>query len=437
MKKYLTNNILLKIASVLFAIMLWLIVLNIDDPDTTRTITDIEVVVENSDAIIGINKIFRIKSGETASITVTGPRSIVDKLSANDFIATANLEDLSKTNAVPINVQLRKEVYRDKVSVNIKTNTMHLEVEDIEQKEFTIQVQNIGFLKEDYIVYESQLETEKVIVSAPTSVMNTIAGVVAKVKAEGQTADFISDVELICVDVDGKKIENTPNNITIKTPIVSVKSTVYFSKTVEVKHDFESVIPKGFEIISTKQSSEKVTIVGLKEKLDAIDSLMIPTNLLTLKDGKKDYSIICSVNQMLPEGVKPYGKVREITVDVNIDEIVTQSYTIDIKKIALVNIPDGYVASIVTKNNFTYSIKGLETIVNEYETQETYNVSLEGLDVGVHKVKVAIDAIEGCELVSNVYIEVALDIHREETTTEEVTTEQETTTEESTENTTI
>ena len=46
MKKYLTNNIALKIASVVFAIMLWLIVLNVDDPTTTRVVYNIPVTSE-------------------------------------------------------------------------------------------------------------------------------------------------------------------------------------------------------------------------------------------------------------------------------------------------------------------------------------------------------------------------------------------------------
>lgn len=424
MKKYLTNNILLKIASLIFAIMLWLIVINIDDPDTTRTINDITVTVENSDAITGINKIFRVKSGDAVSVVVTGPRSIVDKLAASDFKAVANFEDLSKTNAVPINVELKKEVYRDKVAVTIKTNTMHLEVEDIEQKEFKIEVQNTGFLEDGYIVYSNKLEQESVLVDAPTSVMNTIAGVVAKVKATGQTADFVSQVELICVDVDGKKIDNEQNNITIKTPKVSVGCVVYYSKTIKVNQNFESVLPENYQIISSKQSAETVTIVGLKEELDKIESLTVPSNLLTIEDGKKDYTIICSVTQMLPKGVSPYGKTREITFNINIDKVITKTYTIDVKKLALVNIPDDYVASIITKNSFSYIMKGLEDEINKYEIQDTYNVSLEGLDVGVHKVKVAIEDNDNCKLVSDVYIEVALDVHEEETTTEEVTTEE-------------
>ena len=43
MKKVLINNIGFKILSLIFAIALWIIVVNIDDPDVTRTFSGIPV----------------------------------------------------------------------------------------------------------------------------------------------------------------------------------------------------------------------------------------------------------------------------------------------------------------------------------------------------------------------------------------------------------
>ena len=48
MKKGLMNNWGLKILSFLLAVMLWLIVVNIDDPVTTQTFNNIPVVVTNA-----------------------------------------------------------------------------------------------------------------------------------------------------------------------------------------------------------------------------------------------------------------------------------------------------------------------------------------------------------------------------------------------------
>lgn len=433
MKKYLTNNILLKIISVILAILLWLVVLNIDDPNTTRTITNIMVTIENDNAVTDLNKVYKIIEGKSASVSVTGPRSIVDKLNGSDFVAVADFSELSQTNAIPINVEIKKQAYRDKVVINSKTNTMKLSIEDIETKEYTVQVENTGNLSEGYIVYKNTLSDTVVSVSAPTSVMNTIANVVAYVKAEGENTEFTKEVSLVCVGNNGKVIDMDSNNISINIPNVTVRSTVFYSKQVAISDLFNEIIPNGYSITGRTYSADKVTIVGLKSDLDNFDKLIIPGELLEIKEGKKEYTITCDLTTILPETLHVYGDTRSVKVDLLIDRLVRRKYTIDVKKLALVNIPEDYVASIVTKGTFSYILIGLEEIVNEYETQAAYNVSLEGLTEGTHKVLVTIDTNDDYRVAEDVYVEVNLEKQGSST---EPTTEQQTTTNKETETTT-
>lgn len=430
MKKYLTNNILLKIASVLFAIMLWLIVLNIDDPSTTKNITNISITIENQEAITGLNKVYNVVAGETASVTVTGPRSIVDKLSASDFTATADFSELSKTNAVPINVEVSKSSYRDKVAVTLKTNTMRLEIEDIEEKEFKVEVSNIGFLEDGYVIYGNNIADSYVTVNAPTSVMNSISHVEAVVLAEGQSEDFVSTINLICTDSKGREINLDNNNITLSIPSTVVKSIVYYSKKVTVTENFDEVVPAGYSILKSEISNPEVTIVGKKTDIKDITKLTVPNDLLEVSPNEKDYEVKCNISDMLPEGAYIYGDVLEITVSLYIDRIITKIYTIDVKKLALVNIPDDYDASIVTKGTFSYTLTGLEEKIKAYEMPDVYNVSLEGLGEGTKSAKVIIDIPEEIRLVEDVYVEVKLSSAGEpETTTTDRGNQEQTTTE--------
>lgn len=417
MKRYLTNNILLKITSVIFAVMLWLIVLNIDDPNTSKVITNIPIQIENANAITDLNKVYTVVAGDTASVSVTGPRSIVDKLSASDFVATADFTELSTTNAVPITVEVSKSSYRDKVTVFLKTNTMRLSIEDIEEKEFSIEVSNIGFLSDGYVIYENNAADKMVTVYAPTSVMNTIAHVKAMVPAEGQSDDFVSNIILICTDADGREIQMDKNNITMSALSTTVKSTVYYSKKVAVKEEFANVVPNGYSILGNEISNTEVTIVGKKKDVLPISELIIPSDLLEVVSNTKDYEIKCNIQDMLPDGVYAFGEVLDVTVKLHIDRTVSRSYNIDVKKLGLINIPADYDASIVTKGTFVYTLAGLEENIKEYDTQESYNVSLEGLGEGTHTVEVTIEVPNGMRLVEKVYVEVKLSKAGDEPTT--------------------
>ena len=50
-RSYFTNNSLLKIISIIFAILLWSFVTNSTDPQRTKTITDVPVVLQGLEAL--------------------------------------------------------------------------------------------------------------------------------------------------------------------------------------------------------------------------------------------------------------------------------------------------------------------------------------------------------------------------------------------------
>ena len=166
MKKKLTNNLGFKIISVILAIMLWLVVLNVSDPEKTTTIVNIPITILNESAITGQEKIYQIIAGKTATVKVTGPRTIIDSLEASSFKATADMADLSMTNAVEVKVELIKASYRSKVSIDVQT-TMRIAVEDLVHMEFTAEVAEQGKLPEGYVVFGKNMDKTIVNVTAP------------------------------------------------------------------------------------------------------------------------------------------------------------------------------------------------------------------------------------------------------------------------------
>ena len=56
MKKILTNNIGMKIIAILIALIGWLVIINIDDPTITKTISGISVDMENESMISDAGK---------------------------------------------------------------------------------------------------------------------------------------------------------------------------------------------------------------------------------------------------------------------------------------------------------------------------------------------------------------------------------------------
>ena len=103
------KNLGIKIVSVLLAMIIWMIIINIDDPYKTRTFS-VNVETINESALQSVNKVYEVIDGNTANVKVRGKKSVVDKLEASDIKATADLSDLSAVNAVAINPSLMVNV---------------------------------------------------------------------------------------------------------------------------------------------------------------------------------------------------------------------------------------------------------------------------------------------------------------------------------------
>ena len=100
-KKVLFHNLSIKILSFLGALLVWLFIVNIDDPYKTKSYM-VHVDLTNEDALRSVHKVYEIVEGGTATVRVRGRRSVVDNLDASDIKATADLSELSAVNSVDI-----------------------------------------------------------------------------------------------------------------------------------------------------------------------------------------------------------------------------------------------------------------------------------------------------------------------------------------------
>ena len=93
MRKLLTNNLGLKLLSVIAAVMLWLVIVSMNDPVAYQDFSGIRVTMLNEDAVTDKDKVYRIEdNSDIISVRVQAKRSVLQKLSSEDFTATAYME---------------------------------------------------------------------------------------------------------------------------------------------------------------------------------------------------------------------------------------------------------------------------------------------------------------------------------------------------------
>ena len=118
MKEKILKNWGLKLMAVLLAFLVWFLVANIEDYTVTKTITGIPVEILNENAITDQDMVYDIVQGKTVDVKVEGRRSVVEKLTAEDFTASADLSELSITNSVQIAVDATSSAVRKEVAIS-------------------------------------------------------------------------------------------------------------------------------------------------------------------------------------------------------------------------------------------------------------------------------------------------------------------------------
>lgn len=408
MKKRLTNNLSLKILSVILAVLLWLVVVNVSDPEKTATIANIPITVINEDAITGQEKVYEIVSGKTATVQVTGPRTIIDSLEASSFKATADLSKMSMTNAVEVDVELVKVSYRSKVEIDVET-TVRIAVEDLLRETYVIQHEKMGSVAEGYVAYDTVLSDQEVVVTAPASVMAKIASVEAKVNLKNAKEDFSSKVQLNAYDNRGNIINADENGISFNIHEVNVSVTVYPVKQIPIVYEINGERYPDAVITSTNASKTHIMITGRNDIISSINELRLDTSSLVITGEQSSYELIYKIQQLLPEGAYVYGDDESVTIKVETDAIITRTFTVPVSEIAIKSLGEGYSAAHEGTGNVTYTLRGKKSVLDQFNTEEEQLfVSTKDLSEGVYELVVQMDLEDDMELITPITVKVKI-----------------------------
>ena len=103
MRKKLTHNLGLKLASLVLAFVLWFLVVQINDPKDTERFTNVQVKLINTELLEKEGKVYEVLDNtDKVSVTVSAPRSIIDQMRASDIVAEADMSRLTDINTIVI-----------------------------------------------------------------------------------------------------------------------------------------------------------------------------------------------------------------------------------------------------------------------------------------------------------------------------------------------
>lgn len=416
MKKKWMNNLSIKILSLILAAILWIVIINVDDPAITRTFTSIPVTLLNENVIKSNNKVYEIIEGQTVDVKVKGKKSLVDSLTRDDIRAEADLaklSDYSEYHSVPIDVSIVKNGAEYLEASTGKIHTLVVKLEDRQSAKFKVNVVQSGTVEEGYSVGELRAKPNIVTVTGAKSQINKIAEVRVEVNVSNLYSDFDVTLEPRAYDSEGELIP--PEKLQFSSKEIRVFGVMYKTQKIPLIVKVTGKPADGYEIAKIEYEPKEIAVAGKRADLRKIGKIEIPYSIEGATSSKED-EINLVEGDYFPEGVKPAADSQTtVVINVTIKKQVEKEITFQKSDIEVKNMPDeqNLDFKFLTTQELKVKIKGLYDTISglEISNLKPY-IDLSGLQQGKHTLKVRFEEINGIHFVK--IPEVRIEIKKKE-----------------------
>ena len=354
MKKNLTKNIPLKIMSVVVGVLVWLIVVNVDNPIVTKgfVITDVQIINEAYVDQLG-EMVMQDDSENSVRVYITGERKNVNRLTSSDIKAVADLQQAESTDTDPVMIPVTATcagILPENIRVVPQNLSVHLEKKVT--KEFAINVSS-GDSKaaQGMEIASLTANPEKVRITGPESLVGKIDSVSVDVssRVDGIAQDTtISDAELTITDKNQDTLSSNSmsylkfdNNgkVNVTAKLWKVRSDI------RVSAGYIGEPAEGYVVDSVTTVPETFSVAGSDE---ALNNLKLQGNTIYLDNENVDISgksndVEKKVNlaELLPDGLKlTSGSSSDLWITVNILPEGSKIYSFPTEDINAMGLPD-------------------------------------------------------------------------------------------------
>lgn len=367
MKKLLTRNLGLKLASLLLAFVLWFLVAQIYDPKDTVTFNNIQVRLINTELLDEEGKVYEVlDNSNLVRVTVTGPQSIVkSELRRSDIVAEADMSKLTDINTIAITYYC-ENISNDSVEIKGNHDSVRLNVEDKTSKWIKLESNTIGDVASGYMIGNVTLDQTNIEVTGPKSAISQVDHAGVDINVTDSTTSLSANVDIKLYDADDNELvlESVKKNVDSAYMTVEVLAT----KEVPVEIEYMGVPEDGYMATGEVESSvPTVRIAGTVSTLVGISAITVPEDRMNITGQSDNLVDIINLKEYLPANVRLADKSFDgkITATVYIEPIVSKDLTVAAENISVTGVPDGMEAEITsTAEEYNITVFGLSRDVS-------------------------------------------------------------------------
>ena len=421
MKKLLTRNLGLKLASLLLAFVLWFLVAQIYDPKDTVTFNNIQVRLINTELLDEEGKVYEVlDNSNLVRVTVTGPQSIVkSELRRSDIVAEADMSKLTDINTIAITYYC-ENISNDSVEIKGNHDSVRLNVEDKTSKWIKLESNTIGDVASGYMIGNVTLDQTNIEVTGPKSAISQVDHAGVDINVTDSTTSLSANVDIKLYDADDNELvlESVKKNVDSAYMTVEVLAT----KEVPVEIEYMGVPEDGYMATGEVESSvPTVRIAGTVSTLVGISAITVPEDRMNITGQSDNLVDIINLKEYLPANVRLADKSFDgkITATVYIEPIVSKDLTVAAENISVTGVPDGMEAEITsTAEEYNITVSGLSRDVSILHdssvtgilnlTQWVEDNGVEELTPGTYTIPVTFNLAEDITVVPDINIHIRL-----------------------------
>lgn len=429
MKHKWTNNLGLKIVSLLVSCLIWVVVTNTNDPESTQVYKNVPITIKNQDTITNANKTFTVVDGvDKINVYVTARKSVRSSLAADSFIVKADMENYNEAlGTVPLEISCEDGRIRQE-DIRMLPSSLKISMEDKVEQNFGMAVVTTGKPDKGYEVGKTTIVTGDTIrIAGPESLINIIGKVTISVdvtnmsmgstdfypiRIEDKNGATLTDGQMSNLELknsDGVSLQN--NSAEVRTELWKVYNDI------PLKVEVTGEVAPGYKVSAVTLAPQTINLVAEEnaiEELGGIIQLKDPVNVEGMTETQ-DFTV--DLNDTLNQ----YDDIRlesdissAITVHVGIDEVGSKTFQMPISDIIMHNTPSDKKLIFSPADAVSISVKTTSEDSEEAITLTLSDISAE-IDLknceinGSYTLPVNVTLPEGYELVNDVSIVVNIE----------------------------
>lgn len=364
MKKKLTHNLGLKLASLVLAFILWFLVVTINNPKDTTSFSNIRVNLINTELLDEENKVYEVLDNtDVVRVTVEAPRSIIQQLRASDIVAEADVSKLTDINTIAITYYVQNA---DTVSIEGNHDVVRLSVEDKASKWVRLTSNVVGEVADGYMIANASPDQTMIEVTGPESAVERVSYAKVEIDVSGATTDLSANVEIKLYDKQDNAIEQ--DNLVKNVDYAHMSVYVLATKEVPIELNVMGEPAEGHMATGVVESTPAtVKIAGMPSVLANVNKISIPGEELNITGVMDNMSAVINIKEYLPDNVRLADSSfnGRITAVVYIEPKVEKTLNVALNNISITNLPQDFTASLPEDiEEYAVQVEGLATFID-------------------------------------------------------------------------